>query len=89
MPGRKAKTINTAGMNSVRAKRRCSCCVLGRRCLPADLTEEQTLYFENTITRSKSLELGDHLFRVGDTFQSIYAIHSGCFKSYTIDQEGR
>jgi len=63
--------------------------VLGRRCLPAELTEDQTLEFENEVTRSKSLDLGEHLFRTGDSFHSLYAIHSGCFKSYTIDQEGR
>ncbi len=63
--------------------------MLGRRCLPAELTENQTLEFENKVTRSKPLELGEHLFRTGDAFHSLYAIHSGCFKSYTIDQEGR
>lgn len=71
------------------ARRRCSCCVLRLRCLPTDLDEGQTLEFEKALVRSRNLAAGEHLFRVGDPFQTLYPIHSGCFKSYTVDADGR
>jgi CRP/FNR family transcriptional regulator len=71
------------------ARRRCSCCVLSRHCLPAGLSAEQTLRFEEAVMRSRNLESGQHLFRVGDPFINMFAVHSGCLKTYTVDAEGR
>jgi CRP/FNR family transcriptional regulator len=34
------------------------------------------------------LPAGRHLFRTGDPFTAIYAVRSGCIKSYTTDLEG-
>lgn len=31
---------------------------------------------------------GSHIYWAGDTFQHIYAVKSGCVKSYTVDEEG-
>lgn len=39
--------------------------------------------------RSRILGAGDHLFRTGDTFHALYAVQSGCLKSYMVDTEGR
>jgi CRP/FNR family transcriptional regulator len=71
------------------ARPRCSCCVLRRRCLPGNLSEEQTLRFETAVMRSRPLAAGDHLFRVGDPFRWMFAVHTGCFKTYAVDSEGR
>jgi CRP/FNR family transcriptional regulator len=53
------------------------------------MSPEQTLRFEQHIQQSKSVAVGEHLFRVGDNFESMFAVGSGCFKTYAIDAEGR
>jgi len=40
------------------------------------------------IRRSGSLPVGNHLFRVGERFTAIYAVRSGCIKSYSIGADG-
>jgi len=84
-----AKQARATNLRRGGAKRRCSCCVLGRRCLPANLSESETLYFENAIIKARSLTMDEHLFRIGDPFQSLYAVYSGCLKTYAVDHEGR
>ncbi len=32
---------------------------------------------------------GDHIFRAGDPFESIYTVRAGTVKTYSVDQEGR
>ena len=41
------------------------------------------------VRRSEPMHEGDHLFRVSDSFKSIYAVRAGCYKTYTVDSEGR
>ena len=71
------------------ARRRCSRCELRPYCLPADLNEDETRRFEAVLLRSRNLAAGEHLFRIGDPFVALFALHTGCFKSYTVDAEGR
>ncbi len=40
------------------------------------------------IQHSDSLPVGHHLFRAGDRFTALYAVRSGCIKTYTIDLNG-
>ena len=68
---------------------RCGGCGLRPRCLPGSLTSAQVSRFENVVQRCRTLDSGEHLFRIGDPFRSIYAVNSGCFKTYTVDAEGR
>ncbi len=68
---------------------RCSSCPTAPRCLPAALDTEQVRRFEEIIQRSRPLTAGDHLFRIGDPFHAMFAVQSGCFKSYMVDAEGR
>lgn len=42
---------------------------------------------ELVLTR-KRVHTGEHLFRAGDPFDSLYAIRSGFFKSYAVTQSG-
>ncbi|MFO1355208.1 MAG: helix-turn-helix domain-containing protein [Gammaproteobacteria bacterium] len=68
---------------------RCSSCAILSRCLPASLDAAQIHGFEESIQRSRLLGAGDHLFRTGDPFHALFAVQSGCFKSYMVDAEGR
>jgi CRP/FNR family transcriptional regulator len=63
--------------------------VLASRCLPATLAARDVARFEDAVQRCRSLVAGEHLFRVGDPFRSIFAVHSGCLKTCTVDSQGR
>jgi len=41
------------------------------------------------VQTSAPMHVGQHLFRVGDAFQAIYAVRSGYFKTYATDDTGR
>lgn len=71
------------------ARVRCSNCSILSRCLPASLNPEQLRIFEESMQRNRLLGTGDHLFRTGDPFHALYAVQSGCLKSYMVDAEGR
>lgn len=44
---------------------------------------------DHIIQRGRPLQSGDHLYRAGDDFTSIYAVRSGSIKTYLIDDDGR
>ncbi len=48
-----------------------------------DLERLQTM-----VRHAGPLQAGSYLFRVGDQFTAIYAVRSGCIKSYSIDAGG-
>lgn len=83
------KAQNGATLKLDVTRPRCSGCTLSRRCLPGNLSAEQTARFEAAVVRCRHLAAGDHLFRVGDPFRSMFAVHTGCFKTYAVDAEGR
>lgn len=66
----------------------CSRCSLGELCLPRDLNEQETIQLEQIVERSRPLHGGEHLFRAGESFRTIAAVRTGCFKSYLINEEG-
>ena len=67
----------------------CSKCGLGKLCLPASMDQQQIKTFEKIVHKSRPLQAGDHLYRVADDFSDIYAVRSGCFKTYVVDAAGR
>lgn len=71
------------------ARTRCRTCALAPHCLPGGLDAAGALRFEHAVQRCRSLAAGEHLLRVGDPFRALFAVESGCFKSYTVDAEGR
>jgi len=68
---------------------RCAECRLRPGCLPAGLTAAEICEFEEQAQRARALGPGDHLFRVGDEFQALFAVRRGCLKTYAVDTEGR
>jgi CRP/FNR family transcriptional regulator len=67
----------------------CSICSLSELCLPMGLNRHDLGQVDDLVARSEPMHEGDHLFRVGDAFKSVYAVRSGTYKSYTVDSEGR
>ncbi len=66
----------------------CSSCRLSTLCLPIALNSDEVNQLDEIVQRSKPLGKGDHLYRGGNPFSSIYAVRSGSFKSYTLSTDG-
>lgn len=88
-----ASTIITAntGANACThgfIKASCSDCNLKGLCLPIAMDIPDIDRLDKIIQRSRPLHAGDHLYRSGDSFRSIYAVRSGSIKTYMVDEEG-
>jgi len=70
------------------ARLTCSRCSLAELCLPDHLAGADLARMEQLVERSKPNRPGQHLYRAGDAFNEIFAIRSGCYKSYLIDENG-
>ena len=67
----------------------CNNCQLTALCLPLSLDSGEIDLLDNIIQRSKPLQKSQHLYREGDTFQSVYAVRSGTLKAYRTTDDGR
>ncbi|SDN80413.1 fumarate/nitrate reduction transcriptional regulator Fnr [Vreelandella arcis] len=67
---------------------RCQTCSLSSLCLPLSLEMEDMDQFDAIIRRRAPLKKGEHLFRQGDDFTSVYAVRSGSLKQITSEGAG-
>jgi CRP/FNR family transcriptional regulator, anaerobic regulatory protein len=67
----------------------CGNCRLSSICLPLALESDDIQQLDDIIQRSKPLQKGQHLYREGDDFQSVYAVRSGALKAYKTTDDGR
>lgn len=67
----------------------CGNCRLNSICLPLALESDDIQQLNDIIQRSKPLQKSQHLYREGDTFQSVYAVRSGTLKAYKTTDDGR
>lgn len=70
-------------------KTACSNCNLRELCLPFGLTLDELERLDDLISTRRRIKRGDHLYRAGETFDSIYAIRSGFFKTDVLLEDGR
>lgn len=67
----------------------CGNCRLNRICLPLALENDDIEQLDEIIQRSKPVQKGQHLYREGDEFKSVYAVRSGALKAYKTTDDGR
>ncbi len=67
----------------------CGSCVVALSCLPGALNEVQIRRFEEAMPRCRRIGVGEHLYRVGDPFRNLFAVRTGCLKTYAVDSGGR
>jgi CRP/FNR family transcriptional regulator len=67
----------------------CSNCRLSSICLPLALENDDIEKLDDIIRRGKPMHKGDHLYREGGDFNSVYAVRSGAIKAYRITDDGR
>lgn len=70
-------------------KIQCKDCTLFQLCLPVGIGAADLELLDRIIKRRRMLPRGEHLFRVGDPFNAIYAVRSGSIKTYTTVEDGR
>jgi len=66
----------------------CGLCSLQEWCWSPGLDKSDLKRLHAIVRRSRPLPTGFHLFRVDDPFTAIYAVRSGCIKTYTTDRQG-
>ncbi|VWB95348.1 Crp/Fnr family transcriptional regulator [Burkholderia lata] len=71
-----------------RASSRCSSCALHAACLPQALTPDDFARVDAMICTTRHIKRGDTLYRAGDTFNSIYAVRTGSFKTVVMHRDG-
>ena len=67
----------------------CSTCNLREVCLPCGLAGAAPALLDELVYTRKRVKRGDTLYRVGSTFESIYAVRSGFLKSRVVLEDGR
>ena len=67
----------------------CSSCRLNELCLPLALNKSEIQQLDAIVERNRPYTKGEHLYRQGDEFKSVYAVRSGSFKSYYVSDSGR
>ena len=66
----------------------CSTCALRHYCLPQGLSSEDVVRLQKVIVNARAIKRGETLFRVGDTFDTLYAIRSGSIKTVVSTSNG-
>jgi len=66
----------------------CKNCSLGALCLPMGLTPEDVERLDGIVKRNRPLHRGDHLFRSGDHFRSLWVVKTGSVKTFTPSEDG-
>lgn len=66
----------------------CQNCSISELCLPFSLNPQELEDLDNIIDRKRPIHKGDQLFHDGEQMQSLFAIRSGTFKTFTVDEHG-
>lgn len=66
----------------------CQNCSLSELCLPFSLNDNELNMLDTIINRKRPIHKNDKLYSNGEALQSLYAIRSGSFKTYIINQQG-
>jgi CRP/FNR family transcriptional regulator len=69
-------------------KTSCAHCTLREICLPLGLSEKETLRLDTVIVRRR-IRRGQHLYDAGASFEALYAIKNGFFKTEALLEDGR
>ncbi|UTW45548.1 fumarate/nitrate reduction transcriptional regulator Fnr [bacterium SCSIO 12696] len=67
----------------------CGDCRMNALCLPLALQSEEIDRLDNIVQRGRPFHREDHVYNAGTEFKSVYAVRSGCIKSYYINDDGQ
>lgn len=66
----------------------CNNCSISELCLPFTLNNDELNTLDDIIERKRPFHKGDKVFSDGQEMHSLYAIRSGTFKSFTVNEQG-
>ncbi|MES9843679.1 MAG: fumarate/nitrate reduction transcriptional regulator Fnr [Candidatus Sedimenticola sp. PURPLELP] len=66
----------------------CKNCSLVTLCLPMGLEPDDVDKLDEIVKRNRPLHRGDHLFREGDKFHSLFVVKTGSVKTYAPSEDG-
>ena len=66
----------------------CQNCSISELCLPFSLNEKELDTLDNIIDRKRPIHKGEQIFQDGDKMHALYAIRSGTFKTFTVNEQG-
>jgi len=69
-------------------RRACGFCSLRELCWPMGLEPSDLERLQSVVRHAPAVPAGSYLYRYGDPFTAIYAVRTGCIKSYTLDAGG-
>ncbi len=67
----------------------CSQCNLRELCLPGGLTQQDLEQLDSLIRVRRHYRKGEHAYHAGDSFDSLYAVRAGFFKTSMLTEDGR
>jgi CRP/FNR family transcriptional regulator len=79
----------TRPAEATRLPTRCSSCNLKELCLPCGIANPDSAAFDDMVYTRRKVKRGQHLYRTGSAFDSLYAVRSGFFKSSLVLEDGR
>ena len=85
MPTRKSEKV--VSLRDIKVA--CGECSLNEICLPVGVDADDLERLDEIIDRKRPLARGDHLFRNGEHFRSLYAVRSGSMKTYATSADGQ
>ena len=80
---------NVIPLNVLGLQAACSQCNLRELCLPVGLGPSEMDQLDSVIGGRRKIKRGQHLYRSGEEFSSIYAIKTGFFKTDVLAEDGR
>ena len=69
-------------------KATCADCSLKGLCLPIAMDVKDIEKLDSIIQRTRPIQSGEHIYRTGEPFKSLYAVRSGSIKTYLVDEDG-
>lgn len=79
--------IRTPGI-SARFRPECATCRVRTFCLAAALAPEHVRLLDYVVVGRRAVHRGQALFRTGDPFDALYAVHGGFFKTGVLSRDG-
>jgi CRP/FNR family transcriptional regulator len=72
-----------------RLRTACSTCGLKELCLPVGLSGQEMDRLDDLIHVRRTAKKGQSIYRAGESFDALYAVRSGFFKSSILSEDGR
>lgn len=67
---------------------KCQNCSISELCLPFTLNDQELNTLDEIIERKRPIHKGDKIFTDGQEMHALYAIRSGTFKTFTVNEQG-